>query len=296
MKRAGFGVLLMWLVLSGFALADGFREQFRKAFLVNDASAVEKVLASWEKAMPRDPDLYVAQFNWLLKKGERIELKSGPPKQSESLVIKDKKGKTVGNMGSGYDPGLVEQAGAALTKGLSYAPDRLDMHFGLAKLYEMTGQPKLQIAALRNALANHPKNGQPWRWRDGGALPASEELFVPGSLEEYASFYWQQEPTEALEHGRAIAELIEQYYPKSSLGPFNVGVYYAITKQPAQAYAKLQQADKLAPDDPSTVGNLTKLAIELKRKDEAAKYLARLQKLPNSKADAEEFAKEIQKL
>lgn len=296
MKQACFRWLLLWVVLSGFAPADGYRDQFRKAYLAGDAPAVEKVLTDWEKATPHDPDLYVAQFNWLLKKAERLELQPGPTTQEEGLVIKNKKGKAVGSIGSGYDPVLTAQAGAALMKGLAFAPDRLDMHFGLAKLYEMTNQPKLQISTLRNALANHPKNGQPWRWREGSALPAAEAQFVPSSLEQYAGFYWRQEGDKPLEHARAIAELIEQFYPKSSLGPFNTGVYYSVTKQPAKAFAKMQQADVLAPNDPYTIGNLTKLAIELKRKDVAASYLKRLRALPDAKAAADDLAKKLQKL
>lgn len=287
-------VVLLWVLLSAFGPADGFRERFRAAVQANKPAVVEQTLKEWEKATPRDPDLYVAQFNWLLKKAERVELRGGTA--TEGFAIKDKKGKTVGSMTSGYDPELVKQAAAALEKGLGFAPDRLDMHFGLAKLYEMTGQPEPQLRTLRGALAAHPQKGQPWRWRDGGVLPAPEDLFVPGSLEDYASFYWRQDGDAALEHGRAIAELIEQYYPKSSLGPFNAGMYYAFKKQSAQAYAKLMQADALAPNDPSTIGNLTRLALDLKRREEAARYLAQLRKLPNSKAAADAFAKELKNL
>ena len=294
MRYSGFGLLLLWLVLSGFGLVDGFREQFRTAFRAGEPKAVEKVLAAWEKATPRDPDLYVAQFNWLLKKAERLEMQSGTSVTGDALIIKDKQGKAVGNISTGYDPALVEQAGAALIKGLTFAPDRLDMHFGLAKMYEMTNQPKLEVKALQAALANHLAG--PWRWRDGGSLPAPEAGFVPGSLEEYATFYWQQEAADAPESGRAIADLIVQYYPKSALGPFNVGVYYLVKKEPAQAYASMQQADALAPADLSTLGNLTRLAIDLKRKDEATRYLARLSKLPDSKERADAYAAELKKL
>ena len=293
--RKYYEFLLLCLLLSSWTMADGFREQFRKAFVAGRAPAVEKVLADWEKATPRDPDLYVAQFNWLLKKGERLELQPSAA-TPDGLTITDKKGKTVGSLGSGYDPELAEQAGQALVKGLSFAPDRLDMPFGLAKLYEMTGQPKRQLETLRNALAHRPADGKPWRWRDGGALPAAEALFVPGSLEEYAGFYWRQEGSEPMEYARAIAELIEQYYPQSSLGFFNTGVYYSIKGQSAKAYAKLQQANALAPDDPSTVGNLTKLAIALKRKDDASRYLTQLRQLPNTEEAVADFTKQLKEL
>ena len=294
--RNYYRFLLLCLLLSGWTMADGFREQFRKAFGAGKAPAVEKVLANWERATPSDPDLYVAQFNWLLKKSERLELQPSATRQASKIAIEDEQGKTVGSIGSGHDPELVAQAAQALMKGLSLAPDRLDMHFGLAKLYEMTSQPKRQLETLRNALAHRPTDGKPWRWRDGGALPAAEALFVPGSLEEYAGFYWRQEGSEPLEHARNIAELIEQYYPQSSLGFFNTGVYYSIKGEFAKAYAKLQQADALAPNDASTVGNLTKLAIELKRKDDATRYLAKLRQLPDTKEAVADFTEQLKGL
>lgn len=295
MVRKVYALLAFWLLVSSFRLGDGFREQFQTAVRAGDAPAVENVLTAWEKAAPQDPDLYVAQFNWLLKKAERVELRPSTATAGE-FAIKNKKGKAVGSLETGYDPELVTQAANALTKGLGFAPNRLDMHFGLAKLYEMTGQPALEEQALSNALASHAKNPQPWRWREGGTLPAPEADFVPSTLEQYAAFYWQQEAPAAMEHGHAIAELMEQYYPKSSLGYFNTGVYYSVTKQSAKAYAKLQQADALAPNDGPTLGNLTKLAIELKKKDEASKYLARLRKLPGTQADVDELTKQLQNL
>lgn len=119
---------------------------------------------------------------------------------------------------------------------------------------------------------------------------------MPASLEAYAGFYWQQEGNAALAHGRAIAELIERYYPKSSFGPFNMGVYYTMRNQPALAYPKLQQADALAPNDPSTISNLTKLAIELERKADATRYLQQLRKLPDTEQAVAEYAQKLRNL
>ena len=293
--RKYYGLLLLCLLLSSWTMTDGFREQFRKAFLTNDAPAVEKALTDWEQATPRDPDLYVAQFNWLLKKGEQMELRAGKAMPG-SISIQRKKGKPVGQITSGYNPELAEQAAQALKKGLTFAPDRLDMYFGLAKLYEMTGQPQQQLETLRTALAHRPPAGQEWRWRDGGKLPVAEAEFVPGSLEQYAGFYWQQDGKDALENARALAELIEQYYPQSSLGFFNTGVYYSITGQRAKAYAKMQQADALAPNDPSTISNLTKLAIQLKHKAEATRYLAKLKELPDTEQAVTDLTRQLRKL
>lgn len=290
----------VFLLAAGAALAfttqaqsryEGFREAFQKS----DTTAMRQVLTAWAKQEPKDPNLYVAKFNYLLRRAERIELRSDVPAK-DGFTIKDKKGRTAGSITSGYDPELMAAAQAALRQGIALAPDRLDMRFGLAKAYEEAGDAAGQVQVLREALADQARTKQPWRWFDKAELPAPEKVFVPGSLEEYASTYWQKGGAQDLEAGRQLAELIVHYYPESSLGPFNMGVYYSITKQFGKAYPYLQQADKLQPNDLSTVANLTKLAIELKQKAEAQQYLARLRKLPESKAAADEFARQLRQL
>ena len=279
-------LVAVWLVVSSFvSVDDGFREQFRAAFRAGDLSAAEKVLAAWEKAAAQDPDLYVARFNLLLKKAERVEVRPA--------VAADPAGKSVRVLR--YDAATMALAAATLQKGIALAPDRLDMRFGLAKSYELAGQPAPLLQTLRDALEARTKGGKPWRWRDGEPLPAPENAFVPSAMEPFASAYWKQPNNSGLENGRPVAELMEKHFPQNSLGYFNMGVYYGHLNKSEEAYEKMQQADALDPNDLSTLMNLSRYAIVLKQKDAATKYVDRLRKLPNGAAAADSFAKELQK-
>ena len=188
------------------------------------------------------------------------------------------------------------QAAAVLKQGIALAPERLDMRMGLAKSYELAGQPGPLLQTIRETLEARKNGGKPWLWRDGGALPGPENAFVPAAIEPFASNYWKQPGDKGLENGRPIAELLEEYFPQSSLGYFNMGVYYGHLHKTLESYEKMQQADALEPNDISTLMNLTRMAIELKQKDKAQAYQERLRKLPNGGAAADSFASAMQKL
>ncbi|WP_460503172.1 tetratricopeptide repeat protein, partial [Hymenobacter agri] len=195
-----------------------------------------------------------------------------------------------------YDPAVMAQAAAALKQGIALAPERLDMRMGLAKSYEMAGQPGPLLQTIRETLEARKNGGKPWLWRDGVPLPGPEEVFLPSAIEPFASNYWKQPGDKGLENGRPIAELLEQYFPQNSLGYFNMGVYYAHLHKTQESYEKMQQADALDPNDMSTLMNLTRMAIELKQKDKALAYQERLRKLPNGGPAADSFASALQKL
>ena len=287
-------VIMLWVGLSSWMLADGFREQFRAAFKAGNVAAAEKVLADWEKATPKDPDLYVARFNFLLNKAtKRTPIAAAPVAAAAGAPAPAPRPPAVL---VSYDPATMAQAAAVLKQGIALAPERLDMRMGLAKSYELAGQPTPLLQTIREALEARKNGGKPWLWRDGVPLPGPENAFVPAAIEPFASNYWKQPGDKGLENGRPIAELLEQYFPQNSLGYFNMGVYYAHLHKTQESYEKMQQADALDPNDISTLMNLTRMAIELKEKEKALAYRERLRKLPNGGPAADSFASAMQKL
>ncbi len=288
--------LILWVGLSSWVLADGFREQFRAAFKAGDLPGAEKLLTDWEKATPNNPDLYVARFNFLLNKATRTNNIPAAPAMAATATTPARPAHPA-FIRTSYDLAVMGQATAALQKGIALAPERLDMHLGLAKSYEMVGKDAELLKTLNDMLESHKTNGKTWLWRDGAALPVAENFFVPAGIEPFASAYWKQPSDKGLEKGRPIAELMMKYYPQNSLGYFNMGVYYAHLHKTPESYEKMQQADALDPTDMSTLMNLARMAIELKQKDKASEYLARIRKLPNGgPAAADSFASALQKL
>ena len=285
------------LMAFGFGPGPGFRAQYRALVRQNKLPEARAVVERWEKAQPQDPDVYVAGFNLLLSDASGLAV-SGKPAAGGEFSIKDPEtGQEVGSIGGGgYNPAKVQQAMAVLRKGLALAPDRLDIRFGLAKAAEYLGDPAQQYQILSAALAwRQAAAGRPWRWRDGGALPGPEARFVPATLEEYMVPYWQSGAAAGYQRGLALAQLLVQYYPQSSLGYFNEGNYYAFTQNDAEAYKWFKQADQLNPDDPQNVNNLLRISLNLKDKAAAQTYLARLCKYPDFQEDCQQYTDEVKK-
>ncbi|RZK27326.1 MAG: hypothetical protein EOO63_13710, partial [Hymenobacter sp.] len=227
-----FALSWLWLVvgLLSFGPEPSFRERYQALMRQHKTQEAKALVARWEKAQPQDPDLYVAKFNLILSEAEVLSLSTSPAKAGELNITDPKTGKEVGSLGGGggLNSVKVQQAIDVLQKGLLLAPDRLDIRYGIAKATEYLNDPQQQYQVLSDALAwRQSAAGKPWRWRDGGALPAPEAEFVAGTLEEYMVPYWQSGTPQDYRRGLALAELLIKYYPKSALGYFNKGNYYA---------------------------------------------------------------------
>lgn len=295
-----FTLSWLWLAIGlwSFGPGPGFREKYQALLRQNKLAAAKAVVAQWEKAQPQDPDLYVAKFNLILGEAEVVGLSAKPAQAREFSISDPKTGKEVGSLGAGgYNPIKVQQAIEVLRKGQALAPDRLDIRYGMAKAAEYLNDPQQQYQVLREALAwRQSAAGKPWRWRDGGALPAPEAEFVTGTLEEYMVPYWQSGTPEGYQRGLALAELLLKYYPQSPLGYFNKGNYYAFTKNDAEAYKWFAQADKLNPNDPQNINNLLRISLNLKNKAAAQGYLSRLCKYEDFKQDCQQYTTELANL
>lgn len=250
---------------------------FRKAYQANDTATMRQTLARWRQQEPRSANVYVARASYLARRAEQAaRRKAGPAAPGSPSAAQ-----------------LTDAAQNALCQALTLAPDRLDVHFALAKAYEKQGDAGQQVAVLRQALTGHGKSGQPWHWYDSPELPAAESEFVPASLDEYAEYYWQQSGEKAWAVGRQLTELITEYYPESYLGPFNLHEYYSRRGQHEEALAQLQRAAKLQPKEAATVAALAKTTLALGRKAEAQQYLAQLRKLPETEELVAELTQQL---
>lgn len=288
-------VSLLCLGTTLAAPAQTFPIEYRRAMQARDTAKVRKVLVAWQQKEPRNPDWYVAKFNYQLRQAYRVMVSNAPAADGRGLKI-EQGGKPAGSLTEGYEPRLLEAARTTLREGIRLAPDRLDMRFGLAKTYEMTHEPGPEVAVLTAALNDRRTSGKPWRWQEGKPLPEPEAVFLPENLEEYMLPYWQADTPEDAEVARQLAELVNEYYPASALGPFNLGMYHTMTGQEEKGYSFFQQANTLRSNDWQTLANLTRLAVKLERKAEAQQYLAALQKLPAGRPAAADLGKEVRKM
>lgn len=265
------------MVAGGLAQAQDLPTTFRKAYQANDTAAMRQTLARWRQQEPRSANVYVARASYLARRAEQAARRKNSPATTGTPTAAQ----------------LIDASQNALCQALALAPDRLDVHFALAKSYEKQGDAGQQVATLRQALSSHGQSGQPWHWYDSAELPAPEGEFVPASLDDYAEFYWQQSGEQAWAVGRQLTTLLIEFYPESYLGPFNLHEYYSRRRQHEEALVQLQRALKLQPKEAATVAALAKTTLALGRKAEAQQYLAQLRKLPETEELVAELTQQL---
>ena len=96
------GLLFIGLIFKPGA-AQNYQEDFQKYFHSNDSVNQLKTLKEWEKANPKDPELFTSSFNYYFNKSkdEIIIISAGePPKGEKHLSFSDSAGNYAGFIGS----------------------------------------------------------------------------------------------------------------------------------------------------------------------------------------------------
>ena len=100
--------------------------------------------------------MYVARFNFLLNKATRRTPAPAQPVAAGTVAPAPRP------LAVSYDPTTMAQAAAVLKQGIALAPERLDMRMGLAKSYELRGQPAPLLQTIRETLEARKNGGKPW--------------------------------------------------------------------------------------------------------------------------------------
>jgi hypothetical protein len=186
-------------IATGLALlafsADGqdFQTQFKDAVTNNDSTGQIKVLNAWSAASPKDPELFIAFFNYYVRKSitESISL-DGTQKDKNLLVLNDTaSGKPVGylNASTNYKSDVLQKGFDYINQGIALFPTRLDMRFGKiymlgqAENYPVFAQEIVTAIEYGNTIKNQ------WLWKDGKPLEEAKQFFLRSLQDYHATIY-----------------------------------------------------------------------------------------------------------
>jgi len=112
---------------------QNFRQQFNDLCNKKDTAGQEKILTQWKVAMPNDPELYVAYYNFYVQKSmtEMLRLDKNVPKGKEALQLMNTdttKKEPAGFMFSEiyYKPEILSKGYAYIDTAIQKFNDRLD--------------------------------------------------------------------------------------------------------------------------------------------------------------------------
>jgi tetratricopeptide (TPR) repeat protein len=295
-------LLTVYFILTlSCVFGQGYYDQFKKLHEDNDTLGEKKLLINWENTNPKDPELFIAYFNYFvtISKHEMIALNSYKPNANDtsSLVITSPKtGKVVGyvNSSTNYNPETLQKGFDYIDKGIKMYPNRLDMWFG--KIYVL-GEAQnfaeftrtiIQTIDLGVTIKNK------WVWSGDKPLDDGENFFL-GSLQDYVLTIYNANDDKLLPYMREIAEEVLKYYPNHVESLSNASITYLHDGEIDKALALLLRAETVAPKDVVILFNIAESYKRKKDKTNAKIYYNKIIKVGNKVdiKDAKDLMKDL---
>jgi tetratricopeptide (TPR) repeat protein len=292
-------ILIIWLVLISFSLpanSQSFQQRFKDLVTADDTTGAEKLLKEWEKTTPKDPELFVAYFNYYVRKSRRDVVSMDTGKSGSFIITDTATGKPVGSIGSStvYDPIILQKGFDQINKGIALYPTRLDLRFG--KIY-MLGVTENFSEFTKNILvtidyANTIKYA--WMWKDNEPLEDPKEFFL-SSMQDYVATIYNTENDSLLPFMRDISERVLKYNPTHVESLSNVAITYLINEDYDKALTYLLKAEIAAPKDIVVLNNIAEAYKRKGDKPKAKSYFEKIIKYgtPDDITYATEKIKEL---
>lgn len=274
----------VFILTSLLSFSQDFALQFKDLSAKNDTSGQIKLLTDWTTASPNDPELFIAYFNYYLRRSmtEVISI-DRTQKDKNSFVVSDTgTGKTVAYLNSSpkYKSDILQKGFDYINKGILLHPTRLDMRFG--KIY-MLGQAENYLEFTKEIVATIDygnKINNTWLWKEGKPLENSKQ-FILSSLQDYITTIYNTEDDKLLPLMRQISETVVNYYPDHVESLSNIALTYLITGDYDKALPYLIKAENVAPNDVIVLNNIAEAYKRKGDKTNAKAYYEKIIKYGN---------------
>lgn len=291
-----FIITLLLGIISTSLFAESNIQKFWNLMNEDKYEEVEGLLSDWEKATPKDAELYVAYFNYYISQSysEQMKIETIPPTSGKYsgkyFEGKNEAGENIYLYPSvTYDEALSEKAFEYIDKGISYNPKRLDMYFGKAHFCFIKKDYLKQKDEIEKVFDLNKKNKDKWLWSDNVSIDKVPISFED-SIHEYIVSLLQTKDQTAIECSKEIALLFVKNYPKNPIAYNDAAVshIYLDDFKSAKKYYKLgYECDK---SDLILLTNLAHVCINLGETKEAKEYYTILSKSSDTKYS--DFAKQ----
>lgn len=280
------------LLIFNLSIAQNFQQEFGDAFRAKDTLKQIKILNSWEKSSPKDPELFTSFYNYYfsIAKKEVISITKQQP-NGESFALSDSSNQTAGYLGSTvyYDADHLQNAFFKIDKGISLYPNRLDMRFGkiyaLGKIENWEEFTSEIINTVKHSKVNHNK----WFWTNNQEKQDGKD-FMLSSIQSYQLQLYNTEDDALLTNMQRIAMAILAIYPDNIESMSNLSITYYLTNEYDKGIDILLKAEKLNPKDYVVLSNIAH-GYNLKgNKEKAIEYYEKTMLYGNENTKA--FAKE----
>jgi len=276
LKQTTFLIFSLTLLFNS-AIGQTNKQLFNDLVSKKDTVGQLQLLEKWEKTDKDDPELFVAYFNYFVRKSKKEILTLGQnPKGEDVLQIMDQdttKKEPVAFMygDTYYDPDLLSKGFDWINKGIEKHPNRLDMRFGKIYMFGQLEEYEKFTTEIIKTIDYSSVNKNKWTWADSKPLDDPKE-FMLSSIQNYQLQLYNTENDDLLDNMKRIAETVLKYYPDHVESLSNISIVFMLKKQYEKALEPLLKAEKLNPKDYIVLSNIAQ-AYKLKGdKKNAIKY------------------------
>ena len=280
-------IVLFFILLVSFRIFADYKSEYDNLLSARNLEGIAALLPKWEKAEPKNPELYIAYFNYYLLKGQRSthSLDTYKKDNSNSLALVDQKTNQIAgylNNNIWYEKEDVDKALSYLEKGLKFGKNRLDMYFGRIHILGEIGEYEKQSQKIIEVLKLGKEINHKWLWSMNEVIPSSESerIFLVSINDYYKALLQKSEPKTFLAVEKAcVAQL--KLYPKDVEVHNYLALAYIGQGKIQEALNVLLKADKLAKEDYTILFNMASCYETLKQYDKAKECYLRIKKNPN---------------
>lgn len=289
--------ILFTACLSIQAFSQDYYAQFNS--LHNDTAALGKFLIEWNKNKPDDPELYVAYYNYFIRKSRTQLVSLDKSQQGEkSLQLKDPTtGKVVAyrNGSITYDRDWIEKAFHYIDSGIEKYPSRLDMRFGKIYMLGRINDYERFTETLVAAIDYSQKIDLKWIWTYNKPLDNPKESMLSAE-QDYITQLLDAGDSQ-LDNIKKIAEAVLKYYPDNVANLSNLAITYTLKEDYNNALDILLKANTIAPTDGLVLNDIAYCYDSKGDKLNAIKYFKLAEKYGDdpTKQTAKQKLKELNK-
>ncbi|MCS6935645.1 MAG: tetratricopeptide repeat protein [Chitinophagales bacterium] len=265
-----FGLIFVFNQVFG----QTFKQQFNELVSKKDTLGQQQLLDKWEKADSKDPELYVAYFNYFANKSKKeiITLEQNP-KGNDVLQIMDKDSSNKEPVSymyvkTYYDQDILKKGFDYIDKGLEKYPNRLDMRFGKIYMFGQIEDYENFTKEIIKTIDYSAINKNMWTWTDSKPLDDPKN-FMLSSIQVYQLQLYNTKNDDLLDNMKRIAEVVLKYYPDHIESLSNLSIVFMLQKEYDKALEQLLKAEKLNPKDYIVLNNIAQ-AYKLKGDTEKA--------------------------
>jgi hypothetical protein len=279
-------VALILLTVSQFCYGQDYKTQFSRFLQLNDTVNQKKILTEWEKADPKNAELFTSYFNYYFHKSKQefISVTKAQP-TGESMSLLDSTGQTAGYLGSqvNFEKAILQKALDKIDEGIKIYPNRLDMRFG--KIYALGQAQEWDgfTSEILNTIRYSNQNNNEWTWTNNEKKQQGK-TFLLGSLQDYQVQLYNTGDDKLLNNMRTIANEVLNFYPSHIESLSNLSLTYLLTGEHDKALEILFKAEKINPQDPVVLSNIAQGYKSKGDKKKAIEYYEKIIKYSDEPA------------